>query len=139
MYSSGNIDVWNWIHLFGSHSILFLSAIMEVHKIFCFTIKIKNIVLTFGFMFGMFRGPDEHLRVFECPVAMWTVISENRLSSQHQSGYVFLATNKSTIWNYRVRPKNIYTHFNERKLYVVQSIIVNLNIFPSTQQHDICT
>jgi len=73
---------------------------MEVHKIFCFTIKITNILLIFGFIFGVFRNPDEQLRVFECPVAMWTVITADRLSSQHQNGYVFLATNKSTMWNY---------------------------------------
>jgi hypothetical protein len=51
-------------------------------------------------MFGAFRAPDEHLQVFECPVAVWTVISEDRLSSHNQSGYVFLTTNNSPIWNY---------------------------------------
>ena len=62
-----------------------------------FTFNIKNKVLIIGFMFGVFREPDEQLHVSECPVAVWTVISEDRVSSQHRSGYVFLTTNKSPI------------------------------------------
>jgi hypothetical protein len=32
----------------------------------------------------VFVGPDEHFEVFECPVAMWPVISNDHLS-QHQA------------------------------------------------------
>ena len=40
-------------------------------------------------MFGVFRGPDEHLQVFECPVAVWSVIGKHHLSSQQRSVYDF--------------------------------------------------
>jgi hypothetical protein len=35
-------------------------------------------------------GADEHLQVFERPVAVCSVISQDRLSSQRQGGYVLL-------------------------------------------------
>jgi len=34
--------------------------------------------------------------VFECPVAVLSVISEDHLSSQHQDGYLLLTANKSS-------------------------------------------
>ena len=39
-----------------------------------------------------------------------------------------------------VRQKKMYTHFNERKLYIVYSIILNLQYISvnTTQQYDIC-
>jgi hypothetical protein len=43
----------------------------------------------------VFLGPDEHLQVFECPVAVQSAISEGHLSSQYQGGYVRLTANKS--------------------------------------------
>ena len=36
-----------------------------------------NILLTNGNVFNVFLGPDKHLEVFKCPVAVWPVISED--------------------------------------------------------------
>jgi len=36
----------------------------------------------------VFLGPDEHVRIFECPVALWLLISEERPAAQNQGGYV---------------------------------------------------
>jgi hypothetical protein len=41
-----------------------------------------------GIACSMLLGPDERLQDCECPVAVWSVISEVHLSSQHQDGYV---------------------------------------------------
>jgi hypothetical protein len=49
-----------------------------------------------GIAFSMFLGPDERLQVFECPVLVLSVISEDHLSLQHQDGYVLLTTNRSS-------------------------------------------
>lgn len=51
----------------------------------CFVVPYasKNIFLIIGIIFSVLFGPGEQLQVFECPVAMWSVISEYNLSSQH--------------------------------------------------------
>ena len=46
-------------------------------------------------IFSVFVGKDEHLYVFECPVAVRSVISEDHVSSQHQGGYLLLTVNTS--------------------------------------------
>jgi hypothetical protein len=46
-----------------------------------------------GVAFTMLLGPDERLQVFECPVALWSVISEDHLPSQHPDGYILLTAN----------------------------------------------
>ena len=43
--------------------------------------------------FIVFVGLDGHFYVSECPVAVWPVISEYHLSSQHQGGYLLLTAN----------------------------------------------
>jgi hypothetical protein len=43
-----------------------------------------------------FLGPDEHLKVFECPVAVWSVISEDHLSS-NQGDYVIMTANVTQL------------------------------------------
>jgi len=48
-----------------------------------------------GIVFSVFLGPDERVQAFECPVAVWSVISEYRHSSQHQGGNLHLTANKS--------------------------------------------
>jgi hypothetical protein len=53
-----------------------------------FTYTSKSIVLRIGIIFSVFLGPNEHLQVFEYPVAVWSVTSEDHLSSQHQNSYV---------------------------------------------------
>jgi len=34
-------------------------------------------MIIIGVIFSFFLGPDERLRVFECPFAVWSVISED--------------------------------------------------------------
>ena len=55
-----------------------------------FTYTRKNILLTFGVIFSVFPGPNEHLQVSECPIAVWSVTSQDHLSSQHYGGCVLL-------------------------------------------------
>jgi hypothetical protein len=73
--------------------VLFLNILFKYNPLFTYTSS--NILLLSGIIFSVFLGPDEHLQVFECPVAVWSVASEDRLSSQHHGGYVFLTANKS--------------------------------------------
>jgi hypothetical protein len=49
-----------------------------------------------GIAFGMLLRPDERLQDCECPVALWSAISEYHLPSQHPDGYVLLTVNKSS-------------------------------------------
>jgi hypothetical protein len=72
--------------------VLFLNILFRYNTLF--TYISKNILLIIGIIFGVFVGPDKHLPVFECPIALWSVISEDRLSS-HQGDYVPSAANKS--------------------------------------------
>jgi hypothetical protein len=60
-----------------------------------FTYTSRNILLIIGIIFNVLLGPDEDLQVFECLVAVWSVISQDHLSSQHQGGYVLLTADKS--------------------------------------------
>jgi len=44
---------------------------------------------------SVFLEPDEHLQVFESLIAVWSVISEDHLSSHHTGNYVLLTAKKS--------------------------------------------
>ena len=46
-------------------------------------IKSKNFTIIIGIAFSMLLGPDERLQGCECPVAVWSVISEVHFSSQY--------------------------------------------------------
>jgi hypothetical protein len=62
----------------------------------------KYILLINGFIFSVSLGHDEHLRVFEYPVALWPVINADRDSSHHRGSYVLLIDNNrrtETIFN----------------------------------------
>ena len=54
-----------------------------------------NNMLTTTTIFSSFLGPDETLQLSEYPVALWSEVREDNLSSQHQGCYVILAANKS--------------------------------------------
>ena len=54
-----------------------------------FYIKSKNFTIVNGIAFSMLLGPDERLQGCECPVAVWSVISDLHLSSQHPDGTYF--------------------------------------------------
>jgi uncharacterized protein YybS (DUF2232 family) len=54
----------------------------------------KHILLIIGIIFSAFIGYDKLLQVFEYPVALRSVISEDDLTSQCQGGYVYLTANK---------------------------------------------
>jgi hypothetical protein len=73
--------------------VLFLNILSRYTILF--TYIHNNIVLIIAIIFNVFLGPDEHLHVFECPVAVWSLISEDYLSSQHQGSYILLTANKS--------------------------------------------
>jgi len=60
-----------------------------------YTYTSKYILLIVGITFSGFVRPVEHLQVFECPVAVWSVISEDHLSLHHQGVYILLTVNKS--------------------------------------------
>jgi len=69
----------------------FLNILFRYNTLYTYTSK--NIVLIVGITFNVFHGPDEQWQVFECPVAVWSVISEGHLSSFPQGGYELLTTN----------------------------------------------
>jgi hypothetical protein len=70
----------------------FLNILLGYNTLF--TSKSKN-TLIIGIVFIVFLGPDECLQAFECPVAVLSVISEYRHSSQYQGGTLHLTANKS--------------------------------------------
>jgi len=37
----------------------------------------ENILFTTGIIFNVFLGPDKHVEVFKCPVAVWSMINED--------------------------------------------------------------
>jgi hypothetical protein len=87
------VDLYIRIHsyYFCLQQCIFLNILFRHNTLF--TCTSKNIPLMIGIIFSVFLGPYEHLQIFECPVAVWSVISQVYLSSQHQGGYVLL-TNK---------------------------------------------
>jgi len=54
------------------------------------------ITLVISTAFTFFPGPDERLQDCEYPLGLWSVISEDHLTSQHPDGYVLLIANKSS-------------------------------------------
>jgi len=82
------------IYLYFIYSIVFLLNILFTYNTL-YTYTSRNIVLIVGITFSVFLGPDEQWRDFECPIAVWLMISEDHLSSYRQGGYVLLTTNKS--------------------------------------------
>jgi len=68
-------------------------------------------------IFSAFLGPENHLQIFECPVALLSVISENHISSQRQGCYILLTANKShnrnqiqphTTWGKKINKLQLY-------------------------------
>jgi hypothetical protein len=53
-----------------------------------FTYRSNNMLLIICAIFSVFLGPDDHLQVSKCPVAVWSVVRED------QGGYVLLTANK---------------------------------------------
>jgi hypothetical protein len=72
--------------------VLLLNILFRYNTLFTYTIK--NILLIIG---SVFLGPDEHLQGFECPVAVWSVIRDHHLSSQHQGDYILLTENVTQL------------------------------------------
>jgi len=70
----------------------------------------------------MLLGPDERLQDREYPVAVWSVISEVHLSSQHQDGYVLLTANKSSgKRNKKTRLLSVLRETQDGREYLIQS------------------
>ena len=58
-----------------------------------------------GIIFRVFLGPDKHLQVCKCPVAVWSVISKVHLSSHH--GSYMLWQQMSPKWN-QIQPDKVW-------------------------------
>jgi hypothetical protein len=57
------------------NTVLFLYILFRYYTYFTYTSE--HILLTIGIVFNVFLGPDKHLEVFKCPVAVWLVRSED--------------------------------------------------------------
>jgi hypothetical protein len=57
-------------------------------------IPVKYSVNNIDIIFHVFLGPDKHLQVSECSVAVGSGTSEDHLSSQNQGAYALLTANK---------------------------------------------
>jgi hypothetical protein len=100
-----------------------------------FTYTSGNILMIIGIAFSMLLGPDERLQDCECPVAVWSVISEVHLSSQHPDGYLLLTANKSSgkrnkkhicflcCWKYRAE-ENLWFSFEYEIFYSFSEVSV---------------
>ena len=90
------VDVYIRIYLYDIYLqyCIFLNILFMCNTLFTYTSKKFSVIFCF-IIFSVFLGPDERVQYFECPVAMWSVISEDHLSSQHQGAYLPLTTDKS--------------------------------------------
>jgi hypothetical protein len=68
---------------FSYKNVLFLNILFRYNTLLT---QEKNIVNN-GTIFRVFLGPDKHLQVCKRPVAVWSVISKDYLSS-HQGSYM---------------------------------------------------
>jgi hypothetical protein len=78
--------------------VMLLNILFRYNTLYTYTSKI--ILWIVGIIFIGFLRSVEHLQVFECPVAMWSVTSADHLSSHHQRGHMLLTVNKSPKWNH---------------------------------------
>ena len=88
------VDILHHIYItFIYNIILFLSILFSSNALFTYTGK--NVLLKFGILCSLFFGLDKHLRYFECPVALWSVITEAHPCLQYQGCYLLLTANNS--------------------------------------------
>jgi hypothetical protein len=85
------------------NTILFLNILFRRDTLF--TYRSKNILLIIGIVLSMFRRPNEHFQVFECPAAVWS----NRISPvfKNQDDYLPLTANKSRDGNH-IQPDKMW-------------------------------
>ena len=76
-------------------TILFINILFGYNTLLTYTNK--NILLISGITFSVFTGPDEQFQVPECPVAVWSVIRDDHISSQHKGSYVLMTANVTQI------------------------------------------
>jgi hypothetical protein len=65
------VDLYIRIHIYITfifNILLLLNILFRYNTLFTYTSK--NILLIMGIIFSVFLGPDEHLQVFDCPVAV---------------------------------------------------------------------
>jgi len=92
------VDILHHIYItFIYNIILFLSILFSSNALFTYTGK--NVLLKFGILCSLFFGLDKHLRYFECPVALWSVITEAHPCLQYQGCYLLLTANNSPNWH----------------------------------------
>jgi len=80
------IYILEYIYISFIHNIVLLNILFRYNTLYTYTRK--NVLLIVGIIFSGFLRPVGHLKVFECPVAVWSVISEDHLSSRHKDSYV---------------------------------------------------
>jgi hypothetical protein len=68
--------------------------VLFIYCLLFFFYTSENVLLIIGIMFNVFFGLGEHLQVFECPVAIWSAVSKNYLSSQHQGSDLLLTAHE---------------------------------------------
>ena len=68
-----DLHVRIYLYYFYLQYCIVLNILFRYNTLFIYTSK--NILLIIGITFSVFHGPDKHLQVFECPIALWSVIS----------------------------------------------------------------
>ena len=68
---------------FSYNNVLFLNILFRYNTL----LTQEKILLINGIIFRVFLGPDKHLQVCKRPVAVWSVIGKDHLSS-HQGSYM---------------------------------------------------
>ena len=79
----------------GGRSVGIVPSRTKATEFFFFSYTSKNIILIIGLVFSVFLGPEEHLKVSACPVAVWSVINEVHLSARCQGCYILFTPNNS--------------------------------------------
>jgi len=83
----------------------FFSILFSSNALFTYTDK--NVLLKNEILCSLFFGLVKHLRYFECPVAVWSVITEAHPSSQYQGCYLLLKENNSRNRN-QIQPDKMW-------------------------------
>ena len=74
------------------YNILLLLNILFVYNTLLNYTSKHVLSITGSIILSVLNRHDEHLQDFECPFAVWEVMSEDRLSSLRQDGFVLFTT-----------------------------------------------
>ena len=84
-YSVSTVLIYILECIFVTLNIVFFLNILFRYKTL-FTYVSKYILLIIGIIFSVSLGPDDHLQVFQSPVALWSVISKDLLTTSRWLG-----------------------------------------------------